>query len=385
MTKIEDDLGTNTPADLSPEPIEILIPEVRQRTRLRRLRNFAVVLAVVALVVGVIAITGSGSPSTQRIGSPTSPSSPTSTFAKILNIAPKQPGSLAVGPNGELYVADHGRQQILRRLPNGHFDVVVGTGVAGYSGDGGRAIQAKINNPGRLAIAPNGALYFTQSGRLKVAGGMTNTVVREVTPNGKITTVIGQDPNCAVVPSNSNSVPAKSAEFTGASLTIGSNGLLDISTTVCPNVRNLGSFLQLTSSGELVQTPVDATPYTSGYCGPSVAGPGFVVFGCGSGGGRDPRLMVVQSNGTTADYPNFGSQPDLMSASNGIVVAIHNRAVVRVGTNGLETIATPRQIADLVSRAALAMGTLESRLTATETSTSTKIFWSAVAVALPSS
>ena len=37
-----------------------------------------------------------------------------------------------------------------------------------------------------------------------------------------------------------------------------------------------------------------------------------------------------------------------MSASNGTVVAIHNGAVVRVGVNGLETIATRGQLANLV-------------------------------------
>jgi hypothetical protein len=42
--------------------------------------------------------------------------------------------------------------------------------------------------------------------------------------------------------------------------------LLDISTTVCPNIlNNLGGFLQLTSSGELVQTPVGSVPGTSGF------------------------------------------------------------------------------------------------------------------------
>ncbi len=265
----------------------------------------------------------------------------------------KEPASLAVGPNGDLYIADIG--QILRRLPDGHFEVVAGTGIAGDSGDGGRATQAELDNPGSLAIAPNGTLYVVQSGRMKVAGGILNSVVREVAPNGVITTIIGQDPNCRVVRPNSISVPAKSAEFFGAWLTIASSGLLDIATTVCPNILRLGSFLQLTSTGELVQTPADSIPKTSD-CGNEVAGPGFIVFGCMSGAGQGPRLMVVRSNGSIENYPDNVSQPNDIAASNGTVVAIHNRAVVRVGVSGLHTIATPRQVADLIPGAIGVMG-----------------------------
>ena len=348
MTRVEEHLGTNQPAGSPPEPIEDLIPEVRQRARRRRLKNLAIVVLAAALVASLIAITDSGSPATHRPGGAPSPSSLASTLANGSTVVPKQPVSLAVGPNGELYVADIGREQILRRSPNGRFVVVAGTGIAGYTGDGRLATRAELDGPGSLAIAPNGALYFAQTGQTRTSSGLMNSVVREVAPNGKITTVIGQDPNCALVPSNSISVPAQLAEFSGASLTVVSGGLLDVSTTVCPNVLHLGGFLQLTSSGKLVQTSVDAIPKTSGYCGGGIAGPGFIAFGCSSGSGRGPRLMVVRSNGSTENYPDTTSQPNDMSASNGTVVAIHNGAIVRVGVNGLATIATQRQLANLV-------------------------------------
>jgi NHL repeat len=359
MLKVEHDLGAGTPADLSPAPIEVLIPAVRQRTRRRRLRNLAVVPAVAALVVGVgvIAFTGGGSPAVNRTGQTAAPSYRAPTSTKTPAVSPKTPASLAVGPNGELYIADTTRHQVIERLPNGRFEVVAGTGIAGDSGDGGSALQAEINGPGSLAIAPNGALYFAQWGRTTMAGGMLSSVVREVTPNGKITTIVGQDPNCGAVPSGSTSVPAKSAEFSGAELAIGSGGRLDISTTVCPNIlNNLGGFLQLTSSGELVRTSVDAVPGTPGYCTGGTAGPGFVVFGCSSGARRGPRLMVVRSNGSTENYLDIGSQMNAMSSSNGTVVAIHNGAVVRVEVNALETLATPRQLSNLVPDASPGTG-----------------------------
>jgi hypothetical protein len=357
MTKVEDDLGAGTSTDLSHAPIEVLIPAVRQRARRRRLRNLAIVLAAAALVVGAIAFTGGRSPARHRTARSVPPSSHASTFSKTPAVSPKAPGSLAVGPNGELYIADTTRDQVLRRLPNGSFEVVAGTGVAGDSGDGGSALQAEINGPGSLTIAPNGAVYFVQPGRTKGTGGMFNSVVREVAPNGRITTIIGQGPNCGAVPSKSTSVPAKSAEFDGAELSIGTGGLLDLSTTVCPNILNdLGSFLQLTSSGELVQTSADLVPGTPGYCTGGTAGPGFVVFGCASGARRGPRLMVVRSNGSTENYPDHGSQLNNTSSSGGTVVAFHNGAVVRVEANGLKTIATARQLSNVVPGTVGAMG-----------------------------
>lgn len=271
-------------------------------------------------------------------------------------IVPERPVSLAAGPNGELYLADAGREQILRRSPSGRFAVVAGTGDAGFTGDGGPATRAELDDPGSLTVAPNGAVYFVQRGRTKTSSGLMSSVVREIEPNGAISTVIGNAPNCARVPASSRSIPARAAEFSGASLTIGGGGRLDISTTVCANVLQLGGFLRLTSSGELVPTPADSTPDVSGYCGPEVAGSGFTVFGCASGARRGPRLTIVRADGTTTNYPDTGSQPNDMAASNGTVVAIHNGTVVRIRADGLETIATRRRLARLVSPGALRMG-----------------------------
>jgi len=332
-----------------------VIEDARARQRRYRRIGWALAAAVVsagALIAGLVG--GGGGAGRHANGQPSnSPPFPPATGSTVL---PKQPGSLAVGPNGELYVADAGREQILRRLPNGRFVVVAGAGVPGYTGDGGRATRAELDGPGSLAVAPNGAVYFAQTGRAKTSLGLTHSVVREVEPNGRISTVIGRNPNCAAVPANALSVPAESAEFSGASLTIESGGRLDLSTTVCPNVLHLGSFLRLTSAGKLIQTPADSISNVSGYCAPEIAGPGFIAFGCMSGARRGPRLMIVRANGSTRNYPDTSSQPDDMAASNGTVVAIHNGAVVRIGVNGLETIATQQQLTKLVSDAALRMG-----------------------------
>jgi DNA-binding beta-propeller fold protein YncE len=45
---------------------------------------------------------------------------------------------------------------------------LAGTGVAGFSGDGGTGPQAQINNPYGLGIGPDGALYFCEIGNHRI-------------------------------------------------------------------------------------------------------------------------------------------------------------------------------------------------------------------------
>ena len=59
---------------------------------------------------------------------------------------------------------------------------IAGTGQRGYSGDGGPASQAQVNNPYGIAIGPGGALYICDT---------DNHVVRKVSTNGTIATVAG--------------------------------------------------------------------------------------------------------------------------------------------------------------------------------------------------
>jgi DNA-binding beta-propeller fold protein YncE len=60
-------------------------------------------------------------------------------------------------------------------------ETIAGTGVAGFSGDGGPGAQAQVNNPYGLTIGPDGALYFCEIGnhrvrRLDLKTGIISTV-----------------------------------------------------------------------------------------------------------------------------------------------------------------------------------------------------------------
>jgi DNA-binding beta-propeller fold protein YncE len=59
-------------------------------------------------------------------------------------------------------------------------ETIAGTGVAGFSGDGGPGVQAQINNPYGLTVGPDGALYFCEIGnhrvrRLDLKSGIIST------------------------------------------------------------------------------------------------------------------------------------------------------------------------------------------------------------------
>jgi RHS repeat-associated protein len=92
------------------------------------------------------------------------------------------PTGLAVDSWGNLYIADSNNQRIRKIDTNGFITTVAGRSSQGYSGDGGPAIQAQLNNPTGLAVDSWGNLYIADQ---------DNRVVRKVDTSGIITTVAG--------------------------------------------------------------------------------------------------------------------------------------------------------------------------------------------------
>ncbi len=92
------------------------------------------------------------------------------------------PKDVAIGPNGDLYIADIYRNRVLRVDPTGTLVVVAGTGEATYTGDNGPARNATLRQPHGIAFATNGDLFIADTG---------NNCVRRVDRNGTIVTIAG--------------------------------------------------------------------------------------------------------------------------------------------------------------------------------------------------
>ena len=70
--------------------------------------------------------------------------------------------AVARGPDGALYFCDTDNQRIRRILADGHIETVAGNGTRGYAGEGGPATAAALNEPYELAWDRAGHLFFVE-------------------------------------------------------------------------------------------------------------------------------------------------------------------------------------------------------------------------------
>ncbi len=94
------------------------------------------------------------------------------------------PEDVAVGPDGSQYIADWPTHQIRRVGPDGIIGVVAGTGTCGYSGDGGPAVAAKLCQPQSVALGPDGSLYISDMSNNRVRRVTPDGVITTVAGNG---------------------------------------------------------------------------------------------------------------------------------------------------------------------------------------------------------
>ena len=92
------------------------------------------------------------------------------------------PYSVSALPDGTFFIADSANHRIRRVSPDGTMATVAGTGSAGFSGDGGQAVLAKLNTPHAVEAMPDGRLLIADMG---------NHRIRQVSSDGTITTVAG--------------------------------------------------------------------------------------------------------------------------------------------------------------------------------------------------
>jgi len=122
---------------------------------------------------------------------------PTSAAANTYSF--RNPSGVALDPFGNTYISTVSNC-VFRLDSNGNLSRVAGACKAGFSGDGGNALSAQLNNPQGLALDAAGNLYIADQG---------NQRIRQVTPAGIITTVAGT----GAAGYSGDNVPASTAQL----------------------------------------------------------------------------------------------------------------------------------------------------------------------------
>jgi trimeric autotransporter adhesin len=260
----------------------------------------------------------------------------------------QNPYYLALDRNNNLYVSDRLADAVFKITPSGTLTRFAGSGVFGFSGDGGPATQAIFRYPLGLTFDASGNTYIADA---------ENDRVREVTPAGTINTIAGGGSTLG------DGGPAASAGLAiTTSATIGPGGLLYIADTYDNLIRTVDSAGTITTIAGIV--PVQHPGGFSGDGGPATQAqlsiPTRVVFDslgnmyiCDSHNGRIRKVTTggiittfvgggsaIATNGASAtaislSYPNDIS---IDSSNNLYVPDTDHHLVLEVSPAGIVTI-----------------------------------------------
>jgi hypothetical protein len=115
---------------------------------------------------------------------------------------------LAIDSGGNLYLAEAGGSRVRKVTAAGIMSTIAGRGganIGDFTGDGGLATQADLNNPTSVAVDAAGRVYLADS---------NNHRIRRIALDGTITTFAGSGPAGAGNGSFSgDNVPATSARL----------------------------------------------------------------------------------------------------------------------------------------------------------------------------
>ncbi len=203
-----------------------------------------------------------------------------------------RPANMALDAIGNLYVADSGNNRVRKISPGGAIATVAGNGIAGYSGDGGSATSAMLNNPEGLATDADGNLYIADTG---------NNRIRKLLPGGTIITIAGNG-NASFfgdgAPANSASLHAPQGLFNAG------GGYIYIADTGNQRIR------ELQPDGTIVTVAGNGGRGSAGDGGPAVSAqlnmPAGVTFDAAGNmyiaDQGNNKVRIVSSGGTIATF-----------------------------------------------------------------------------------
>lgn len=138
-----------------------------------------------------------------------------------------RPSGIAIARDGRVFIADTSNNRIRVIELDGKIRTLAGSGVRGFSGDGGNALEARLALPGSLSLDGNGNLFFLDVG---------NNRIRKIGTDGIISTVVGSGVAGPLIDGAAKEVPLANL----ASLAVTPDGALlfaEVSTFVSPYAR----------------------------------------------------------------------------------------------------------------------------------------------------
>jgi DNA-binding beta-propeller fold protein YncE len=183
------------------------------------------------------------------------------TLAQLNNVY-----AVARGPDGWLYFCDMDNHRIRRVSPQGIIETYAGSNERGYEGDGGPANQAKLNQPYEFAWDKSGNLFFVEVG---------NHCVRRIDAKTRIITTIAGTGKAGFA---GDGGPASKAQFNQPhSLAFDTSGHLYVCDILNHRIRKIdfatGSISTWAGTGER-KTATDGSPIQ----GSPLHGPRALVF-----------------------------------------------------------------------------------------------------------
>ena len=197
------------------------------------------------------------------------------------------PTGIALAPDGSLYIAEQANFRVRKVSPAGIISTVVGTGIAGFSGDGGPATQAQLSFAERVAVGADSTLYILDSQR-----------VRRVNTDGIINTIAGT----GVVGFSGDGGPGTAATLNASSLVAAPDGGVFIADFGNNRVRHVGPDGIIDTVAEYVSEvgrPVSIRPMQDGS----------LLIALEFGSASTPRVDLLKPDGSIVTIAGGGPSP----------------------------------------------------------------------------
>jgi hypothetical protein len=162
------------------------------------------------------------------------------------------PRDVEVDTKGNLFIIDQNNNRVRKVDVNGNISTIAGTGIAGYSGDGGPATNAQVYLPWSVAIDSKNNVYI---------GDGFNGRIRKIDTNGIISTFAGT----GIGGYNGDGGPALSADLNPDGMDFDANDNLYFASWVNGVVRKIAV------SGIITTFAGTGLPGYSGDGGPATA------------------------------------------------------------------------------------------------------------------